>query len=93
MDDDGVASEVLAWTRVFAERFDSDISLLHVWSNSLYSYVASMSYATTPNEAQAKQEIEKELMGAAERWLAEIARTGVKRDRVPQTWRTATRPR
>jgi nucleotide-binding universal stress UspA family protein len=82
VDDDGIASQVLAWTRDLAERFDSDISLLHVWSNSVYSYVASMSYATAPNEAQAKQEIEKELTGAATRWLEEIARTGVKRDRV-----------
>jgi len=82
VDDDGIASEVLAFTHDLAERFDADISLLYVVSNAVYGHVASMSYATTPDEARAEQEIEKELAGAAARWLAEIARTGVNRDRV-----------
>ena len=82
VDDDGIASEVLASTRDLAERFDADIALLYVVSNAVYGHVASMSYATTSDDARAEQEIEKELAGAAARWLAEIARTGVNRDRV-----------
>jgi nucleotide-binding universal stress UspA family protein len=82
VDDDGITSEVLAFTRDLAERFDADVSLLYVVSNAVYGHVASMSYATTPSEARAKQEIEKELTGIAAHWLEEIARAGVNRDRV-----------
>jgi nucleotide-binding universal stress UspA family protein len=85
VNDDGIAPHVLAWSRYLAEQFDGDITLLHVWSNAAYSYVASMSYATTRTEGDARKEIEKELTGEAARWLEETARTGIHRDRVDAT--------
>jgi nucleotide-binding universal stress UspA family protein len=85
VDDDSSASPVLEWTRDLADRFDADVTLLHVWSNAIYSHVASMSYAETRTEADARREIESELRGAAEHWLNEVARSGLARERVTST--------
>jgi universal stress protein E len=85
VDDDSSTSPVLEWTRDLADRFAADITLLHVWSNAIYSHVASMSHAETRTEADARREIELELRGAAERWLNEVARGGLARDRVTST--------
>jgi nucleotide-binding universal stress UspA family protein len=85
IDDDAIASPTLEWTRTLADRFDADVNLLHVWSNAVYSHVASMSYAESWSEAEARREIEKELHNAAEHWLNHLARTGVARERVTST--------
>lgn len=85
VDDASITPALLAWARDLAERFDGDITLLHVWSNADYSHVASMSYATTRNEVDARREIEKDLHDAAAYWLNEMARTGIARDRVMAT--------
>ena len=85
VDDDDIAAPTLKWTRTLADRFDADVNLLHVWSNAVYSHVASMSYAANRNEADARREIEKELRNAAEHWLNHLARTGIARDRVAST--------
>ena len=85
VDDSSITPILLTWARDLAERFDGDITLLHVWSNAAYSHVASMSYATTRNEDDARREIEKDLRDAATYWLKEIARTGVERARVTAT--------
>jgi nucleotide-binding universal stress UspA family protein len=82
VDDASVTERVLEWTRDVAETFDADVTLLHVWSNAVYSHVASMSFATEHDEASARTEIERELSTAAEQWLTKLARTGFKRDRV-----------
>jgi nucleotide-binding universal stress UspA family protein len=76
---------VLEWTRDLADRFDADVSLLHVWSNAIYSHVASMAYAETRTEADARREIESDLRGAAAHWLNEVARGGLARERVTST--------
>lgn len=77
---------VLRTTRELAERFDAAITLLHVWSNAVYSHVASMSHATAHgNEQSARDDIERELHGAAVHWLNEVASTGIARDRVTAT--------
>ena len=82
VDDFSITPVLLAWTRDLAEAFDAEVKLLHVWSNALYSHVASMSYATAPNEAAARVEINKELHDVGMHWLEELARTGIKRKRV-----------
>jgi nucleotide-binding universal stress UspA family protein len=82
IDDADITATVLRWTRDVATRFDADVTLLHVMSNAVYSHVASMSYATADSEADAHKEIEKELAQAGVRWLEELARTGIERDRV-----------
>src|SRR5262245_1136165 len=79
VDDADVTPKVLDWTRRIAEQFDADVALLHVWSNAVYSYVASMSFATEENEAAARQEIRRELAEAATHWLQEMSRTGLRR--------------
>jgi nucleotide-binding universal stress UspA family protein len=85
VDDDALVEDVMTWTRDLAERFGADVSLLHVWSNAVYSHVASMSYATTRTETAAREDIQKELSDAAARWLATLARTGLAADRVHAT--------
>jgi nucleotide-binding universal stress UspA family protein len=82
VDDASVTERVLEWTHAAAETFDADVTLLHVWSNAVYSHVASMSFATERDEASARAEIERELSTAAEQWLTKLARTGLERDRV-----------
>lgn len=82
VDDASITPRLLEWTKDLAEQFDANITLLHVWSNAIYSHVASISLATTKTEAEARREIEKELRDTANYWLAELARTGIDRERV-----------
>jgi len=87
VDDASITPTVLEWTRALAERWNADVSLLHVWSNSLYSHIASMSYATTRDEEAAQNEIRMEMSEAAARWLDDMARTGLDPARVTTTVR------
>ena len=82
VDDMSITPTLLEWTRDLAVGFDADVTLLHVWSNAVYSHVASMSYAAKWTEADARQEISNELRDAGLHWLREMARTGIKRERV-----------
>lgn len=82
IDDSAATPAVLAWTKSLAEQYDADVTLLHVWSNAVYSHVASMSYATARTDKDAREEIDKELAEAAAYWLGELARTGLARERV-----------
>lgn len=82
VDDFSITPLLLDWTRDLATQFDAHVTLLHVWSNAVYSHVASMSYVTTHSDAEARGEIDKELHDAAAYWLTEAARTGLARDRV-----------
>lgn len=82
VDDDESAAVVFRWTKTLAERFDASVTVLHVWSNAVYSHVASMSYATTRSEAAARYEIKQELKDVATHWLEQQVRTGLSRDRV-----------
>ena len=82
VDDLSITPTLLKWTHDLSEAFDADVTLLHVWSNAIYSHVASMSYATAKSEADARKEINKELQAAGVHWLEEVARTGVERERV-----------
>ena len=74
IDDSSITPVLLAWTHDLATTFDADVTLLHVWSNAIYSHVASMSYAVAKREDDARREIEKELHDAATR-VARDART------------------
>ncbi len=85
VDDASITQSVLLWTRDLAAAFDADVHLLHVWSEAAYSHVASMSYATTKSEDDARREVNAELNDAAEHWLHELARTGIERGRVTAT--------
>lgn len=82
IDDSRITPTVLACVRSLAETFDASVTLAHVWSNALYSHVASMSYATAHDERKAKREIQKEISNEARRWLEALARTGIDRERV-----------
>src|SRR5512143_426219 len=85
VDELSITPTLLEWTRELAELFDADVTLLHVWSNAVYSHVASMAYAAKANEAEAREDISNELRDAGLHWLREIARTGIRRDRVTAT--------
>jgi nucleotide-binding universal stress UspA family protein len=76
---------VMEWTSALAERFDARVTLLHVWSNAVYSHVASMSYAGKPTETAAKEAITKELRDAATGWLQELVPSGTARHRFAAT--------
>jgi nucleotide-binding universal stress UspA family protein len=82
VDDAAITPSLLEWTRELAERFDANVTLLHVWSNAEYSHVASMSYAETKSEAAAHQAIDAEVEAAAEHWLTALANTGFSGARV-----------
>ena len=79
--DTALTPRVMEWTSALAEQFDARVTLLHVWSNAVYSHVASMSYARKPTEAAARKEITKELRDAATSWLQEIVPSDTARHR------------
>ena len=86
VDERSVTPLVLEATRELADRFDAAVTLLHVWSNAVYSHVASMSYATAHGKEQAaRDDIARELHEASVHWLNEVARAGIARDRVTAT--------
>lgn len=71
-DEGEITPHLMDWTDALAERFDARVTLLHVWSNAVYSHVASMSYAEKHSDAGARAEIEKELAETARQWLEEL---------------------
>jgi nucleotide-binding universal stress UspA family protein len=77
VDDTEVTGAVLDSARALAARFDAEITLLHVWSNAVYSHVASMSHAHAKSDAAAEAEIDQELIDTARHWLKDLARHGV----------------
>ena len=83
--DTALTQRVMEWTSALAERFDAHVTLLHVWSNAVYSHVASMSYARKPTEAAAREEITKELRDAATSWLQELVPSDTARHRFAAT--------
>jgi nucleotide-binding universal stress UspA family protein len=82
VDEAPITSTVLSWTRQLAEEFDADVKLLHVWSNAIYSDVASMSFATTKDEPAARRAIVQEMQDTATHWLDKLGRDSIARDRV-----------
>ena len=83
VDERAVMPLVLDATRGLAERFDAAVTLLHVWSNAVYSHVASMSYATAHGDEQsARGDIAREMNEASEHWLNEVAHAGIVRERL-----------
>src|ERR1051326_2468847 len=65
VEDHSITPLLLAWTRALALRVDASGTVLHIWSNAVYSHVASMSYATARSDADARADIRKELDAAA----------------------------
>jgi nucleotide-binding universal stress UspA family protein len=85
VDEDSLAPTILEWARVLADRFDAEVSLLHVWSAAVYSHVASMSYVQRRPDGDPHAALEQELQATAEQWLEALARTGIPRHRVTST--------
>ena len=83
VEDLNVTPALLDWTRMLAETFDAEVTLLHVLSNAEYSHVASVSHAEMPHDETAAHRLaEESLRDEGVRWLNKIARTGIHRDRV-----------
>jgi universal stress protein E len=82
VEDAPITAAVLDAARSFAERFDATITLLNVWSNAEYSYVASMARATAANDADAQHEVERDLNAAARGWLDRLVKDGAPREQV-----------
>lgn len=83
VDEGPVVPIVLETARELADRFDAAVTLLHVWSNAVYSHVASMSHAAAHGDEQvARDDVARELHEASEHWMREVARTGIALDRV-----------
>ena len=74
VDDAEITSHIIETARQLAARFQAEITLLHVWSNAVYSHVASMSYAHAHSEAEAVHEIDEELTSTAKHWLKHVAK-------------------
>ena len=82
VDDASITPRVLAVASDIAGTFDAQVKLLHVWSNAVYSHVASMCYAANRDERDARREIEHELHDASMGWLTALAESGMPRQRV-----------
>lgn len=82
LDDTEITDTIIQTARQLAKRFQSDITLLHVWSNAIYSHVASMSYAQAHSDAEAEHEIDEELVSAAKHWLTHIAKVDGDNERI-----------
>lgn len=85
IDDFALTETILATARDLAERFDAEVKLLHVWSDSVYGYVASMSRLTGGDEADASHRLEKELNESAMHWLADFTVAGFRSGRATAT--------
>jgi nucleotide-binding universal stress UspA family protein len=82
VDDSRMTPHVLTQARVLADAFDAHVTLVHAWSEGVYSHVASMSYATAHDEEKAKREIRDEITNEGQRWLEKLAHTGLDGGRV-----------
>ena len=76
VDDAEITGHVIDTARRLATRFGAEVTLLHVWSNAIYSHVASMSYAHAHSDTEAEREIDAELSASAKHWLSHIAKSG-----------------
>jgi nucleotide-binding universal stress UspA family protein len=85
VDDAAITPELTEWARMLAEQFDAHVTLLHVWSNAVYSHVASAVYAQKHTDAEAQAEIQKELSEAADRWLRDLVPNADARTRFTAT--------
>jgi len=81
IDERRLTESILLWAGHFAETFDADVKLLHVWSEAIYNHVRSMSRVGTRDAAAAQREIEKEVHDAATHWLGDLSATGFRGDR------------
>ena len=73
VDDAEITGHIIEAARQLATRFHAEMTLLHVWSNAVYSHVASMSYAHAHYDGQAEHEIDEELISTAKHWLTHVA--------------------
>jgi len=81
VDDSRMTPHVLAQARSLAATFDAQVTFVHVWSDAVYSHVASMSYATAHDEQKARREIRDEITNEGQRWLEQLAHAGLSGDR------------
>jgi nucleotide-binding universal stress UspA family protein len=82
VDDSRIMLHLLDVARDLALAFNAELTLFHVISNAVYSHVASMSYATSPDEESARREIREELEAEGRRWLDQLTHTGLDDSRV-----------
>jgi len=71
-----LTESILAWASLFAETFDAEVKLLHVWSESLYAYVGSMAHAGASDDLAAQRVVEQELHEATNHWLSDLTAAG-----------------
>ncbi|HEY9227881.1 MAG TPA: universal stress protein [Gemmatimonadaceae bacterium] len=81
VDDYGDVPAFLNRVRQLVGAWGARVTLLHVWSNAVYSYVASMSYAEAHDEVKASREIQNTIDRDGRRWLDELASSGFESDR------------
>jgi nucleotide-binding universal stress UspA family protein len=82
VEDAAITPAVLAAARSLPKRFGATVTLLNVWSNAEYSYVASMAHATARSDADARDELERDLNLAARGWLEEMTKDGTPREQI-----------
>jgi nucleotide-binding universal stress UspA family protein len=71
-----LTASILAWASRFAETFDAEVKLLHVWSESLYAYVASRALGGSSDDLEAQRIVEQEIRDATTHWLADLTEAG-----------------
>jgi nucleotide-binding universal stress UspA family protein len=80
VDDAPITPALLSAVRSIADAYDAAVTLLHIWSNAVYSHVATMAHITSANETEAERAIDEDLRNAGRAWLEEAARVGLARD-------------
>lgn len=82
VEDAPITPTVLDIARSLAQRLDADITLLNVWSNAEYSYVASIAHATATSDAEAERALDRDIDTAAHEWLEQVAKSGLRREQI-----------
>lgn len=77
VDDAPVATGVLRWAALLAERFDAELTVLHVLSNAAVTHLASVSAATARDPDLSARLTNEALVTEGMRWLDAVSSSGV----------------
>ena len=82
VDDAPITPALLGAAHELADRFDAEITLLHVWSDTAYGDVQVLAYAGEAHGEGGWSAADTAMRNAGARWLLEMASTGIAHDRV-----------
>lgn len=72
VDYDDLTTEVLLWTAMLAERFTTDVTVVHVVSNAALTHVLSLESVKTGKERFSEEEIRTRFRDEADHWMQRV---------------------